>query len=310
MTKYEAFEKLKEYANKLNEVSYDEIYDLIAKGIRQVPMPLAKVYKGASIDRVRKNRTGELFKHVDELGYIKESSVIEKFTSFGRANCPHQIMFYGALETKLIDKQRLTAIAETSSLLRIPNQDCHDGETYTVSRWENQQEMIVVEVVFSEFALANNDEIRNSFEKQKSFLASMNLTKEDFDFNLEFLVFISEQFAKKVSDHNEYKISAVYTNMALKHPEVRGICYPSVQTDYFGVNIVLPPQVVDKNLIPKTCSTHVVYKNGKHTLIANGGEFSQNISFDKNIEWQSIDERYLTPLNEVRKHIHLPENTM
>lgn len=307
MTKYEAFEKLKEYSNRLQEVSYVEIYDLIANGIRHVPIPLAKINNGINIDRVRKNRSGELFKHIDDLGYIKNPMVIDRFTLFGRANCPHQIMFYGALETQLIDKPRLTAIAETSSLFRLPNQDCHDGETYTVSRWENQKEMLVVEVVFSEFALANNDEIRLSFERQKIFLASMNLSKQEFDFNLEFLVFISEQFAKKVNNHNEYKISVAYTNIALKHPDVRGICYPSVQTDYFGVNIVLPTKVVDEYLKPKICSTQVVYKNGRNSLIANGGFFCKDISLDKDIEWKKTDEKYLTPVNEIRKHINLPE---
>ena len=117
MDKYEAFEKLKEHAKNLEDVSYEEIYDLIKNGIGFLPLPLAKVRKNVFIDRVRANNGATLFKHIDELGYIKDKYVIDNFlTSFGRANNPHQVLFYGALKTELIDKPRLTAIAETSRL--------------------------------------------------------------------------------------------------------------------------------------------------------------------------------------------------
>ena len=68
MDKFEAFEKLKEYAKELSSVSYEEIYDLLKNGIKQIPIPLAQIKKNAYIDRVRPNKGKELFKHVDELG--------------------------------------------------------------------------------------------------------------------------------------------------------------------------------------------------------------------------------------------------
>ena len=136
MDKYEAFELLKEYAKNLENVSYDEIYDLLKNGIKFIPLPLAKIRANAFIDRVRLNKGEVLFEHIDQLGYIKDKYVIDNIlTSFGRANNPHQVMFYGALETELIDKPRLNAIAETSHVFRVKDTDCIDGETYTVSRW-------------------------------------------------------------------------------------------------------------------------------------------------------------------------------
>ena len=168
MDKYEAFEKLKECSKNLTSVSYDEIVDLLKNGIKFIPLPIAKLWKNAFIDRVRPNKGTELFKHIDQLGYIKDKYVIDNvLTSFVRANNPHQVMFYGALETSLIDKPRLTAIAETSHIFRVPGTDCIDGEHYTVSRWETQEELLVVEVVFSEYALKNNPDIAKSFENQK-----------------------------------------------------------------------------------------------------------------------------------------------
>lgn len=306
MNKFEAFEKLKEYSKDLSSVDYDEIYDLLKNGIQKIPLSLAKVKANINIDRVRKNKNSELFTNISELSYIKDKYVIDKFlTTFGRANLPHQVMFYGALQTSHIAQQRLTAIAETSSLFRVPNQNCIEGEVYTVSRWEVQNEFLVVEVVFSEYALANNSDIRKAFENQKKFLEAHNLPKEDLEFHLEFLKFISEQFSKKVNNPDDYKISAAYTNLVLLHPDVNGVAYPSVQTDYFGVNIVLPPEIVDRILKPTVCSTQIVYKNGLHTFIANGENFCDEIDQAKDLIWKKTDKKDLSNYDEVKVHIKI-----
>ena len=304
MDKYEAFEKLKEYSKNLTSVSYEEIVDLLKNGIKFIPLPIAKLWKNAYIDRVRPNKGTALFKHIDELGYIKDKNVIDNvLKSFGRANNPHQVMFYGALETSLIDKPRLTAIAETSHIFRVPGTDCIDGEHYTVSRWETQEELLVVEVVFSEYALKNNPDIAKSFENQKKLLQAKNLEQKEIDFHLEFLKFISEEFSKKVTNPEEYKISSAYTNIALTHPDVSGITYPSVQTEYFGVNIVLPPEVVEKYVKPIICSTQIVYKKGMKSLIANGKNYCKEIDVNKDIEWKEHEKEILSTKEQVEEHL-------
>ncbi|SFZ94417.1 hypothetical protein SAMN05428642_104169 [Flaviramulus basaltis] len=304
MDKYEAFEKLKEYSKNLTLVTYDEIYDLLKNGIKFIPLPIAKLSKNAYIDRVRQNKGKTLFKHINELGYIKDKNVIDNvLSSFGRANNPHQVMFYGALETSLIDKPRLTAIAETSHIFRVSGTDCPDGEYYTVSRWETRKELLVVEVVFSEYALKNNPEIAESFENQKKLLKEHNLEEKDMAFHLDFLKFISEEFSKKVVNPEEYKISSAYTNIALLHPDVSGIIYPSVQTDYFGVNIVLPPEIVEEYVKPIICSTHIVYKKGMESLITNGENYCKDINVNRDIEWKENYREVLSTKEEVKKHL-------
>lgn len=304
MDKYEALEKLKEYAKNLNSVSYEEIYDLLQNGIRFIPLPIAKVRKNAFIDRVRQNKGETLFKHIDELGYIKDKYVIDNvLKSFGRANNPHQVMFYGALETALIDKSRLTALAETSHIFRIKGTDCIEGELYTVSRWETQEEFLVVEVVFSEYALKNNPEVAESFENQKKLLQEHNLEKEELAFHLDFLKFISEEFSKKVTNTEDYKISVAYTNLALLHPDVKGIVYPSVQTEYFGINMVLPPETVNRYIKPIICSTAIVYKKGMNSLIANGKHYCKGIDLLSEINWKEHDSGILTTKEQVKEHL-------
>lgn len=304
MDKYQAFEKLKELSQDLSSVSYKEIFDLLKDGIKQIPIPLAKISKKTNIDRVRANNGENLFNHIDELGYIKDKKVISGLlTNFGRANCPHQVMFYGALETSLIGQQRYTALAETSRLFRDPTSECLDGEHYTVSRWETTEDFLVVEIVFSEYALKNNPEIVTSFENQKKFLKEHQFDDKEMSFHLDFLKFISEEFSKKVNNPDEYKISAAYTNIAFMHPDVKGISYPSVQTEYFGLNIVMPPDSVDRLLIPKICSTHTVYKKGQKSLMTNGRKYCNTIDHKQNIDWQDADPSILTDRITIAKYL-------
>lgn len=268
------------------------------------PFHWQKIKKTTNIDRVRPNKGIELYKHIDELGYIKNRNVIEKhLTTFGRANCPHQVMFYGALETALMDKPRFTAIAETSHLFRNKGKNCLEGEHYTVSRWETNKEFLVVEIVFSEYALRNNPEVAQSFENQKKFLKSHNLNNIDLDFQLEFIKFISEEFSKKVSNDDDYKISAAYTNLALLHPDVNGISYPSVQTEYAGINVVLTPEAVNKFLKPIICSTLIVYKKDLKSLIVNGEHFCKTIEPNQEIEWKKRNNPILTDKERIMAHL-------
>ncbi len=305
MDKHEALEKLRGHSKNLSAVSYEDIVNLMKNGIKQIPIPTAKVKKKAHIDRARPNKGRDLYEHVDRLGYIKDQETIDnKLVEFGRANCPHQVMFYGAVETSVIDKQRLTAIAETSDLFR-ENKNCPEGKYYTVSRWETLDEFLVVEVVFSEYALKYNPDIQKSYEKQKQFLQSLGLDQKDIDFHLDFLKFISEEFSKKVANPNDYKITAAYTNIALQHLDVIGIAYPSVQTEYFGVNVVLTPEGVKKYLKPILCSTQIVYRSAGNTIIANGEHYCDTIDESKNLEWKDSDKSILTDYKEVKTQLKI-----
>lgn len=282
--KIEAFSLLKKYADGLTEVTYDEIVDLLRNGIKEIPFPITKLHKEHFIDRARKNENNKLYKHIDELSYIKDDYIIQnKLTKYGRVNLPHQVMFYGALKTPDIDRPRATAIAETSDLFRNIQQNQFGEEYYTVSRWRIKEELEGVEIVFSDDALKNSEYIKKSYENQKQYLEGQKLTKQEKDFYLEFLRFISNQFSKRVNNYEEYKISVAYANIVLSKPYINFIVYPSVQTEYLGENIVLKPEIVDKYLEPVICSTHILYKDTR--LIDNDKYIAKNIDFSKDLEW-------------------------
>lgn len=304
MTNREALQRLQEISLQLHEVDYNYIMELLKKSVRKIPIPLAKLHQYATVDRARKNIGNNLFTSADQLTYIKDQNVIDNYlTEFGRANKPHEPMFYGAIKSSVLDKPRATAIAETSKLFQDPEGHNLEGELYTISRWENKSEIIVVEVVFAAEAIKINPDIKKAFEKQTEFAREAGA--DDLEFYTDFLIFISEQFARKTKSHNDYKIAAAYTELVLQHPDVRGVMFPSVQTGYMGVNIVFPPNVVDDNLELLFATTHKLYKSQQKTLISNHMKCLNAQQNPENLEWQDTEQQYLTNEEYIKEYFKI-----
>lgn len=291
MNYIEAFKKLQEYSKNLESVEYESIIEILKNSISKIPIPLAKVQPESSIERARANNGAPLFKSIEDLGYIKNEEIIKKLSKFGRANKPHEVLFYSAIQTSEIDKARVTAIAETSRLFLDKNSVQMNGELFTVSRWRNKKELIIAEVVYAEEAIKNNKDIKTSYEEQKQFAKESK--DVDSKFFEDFLIFISTEYARVAESHNDYKISTAYTELALTHKDVQGITYPSVQTSYVGANLVLTTSVVDQFLYPEAAITSMLYKNKMKMTIGNGGHFSKQLGNE--IVWEKMDKKYMTP---------------
>lgn len=293
MNKKEALEKLKELSNNLENVDYLEIENIFKLYIKLIPIPTTILKKGSKIDRVRKNTRDILFTNVEEVSYIKNPEIIKNITEFGRANKPNQIMFYGSIESTELKQQRLVAIAETSELFQNPNGVNLEGELYTVSRWSTSEDLLIAQVVFSKEAIKINPDVKKAFEHQNQ-LALKELNHADYIFYLDFLVFISEQFARTKNTHHDYKISAVYSNLILTHPEIKGIFFPSVQTKLMGLNIVFEPKIVDKYLDIEVVATQKLYKNCKQTFIGRDRNCLNPKECYNNLIWSEQENNGVT----------------
>ncbi|WP_028892915.1 hypothetical protein [Tenacibaculum sp. 47A_GOM-205m] len=286
MNYIEAFKKLQEYSKNLESVEYEKLIEILKNSISKIPIPLAKLQQESSIERARANNGTPLFKSIEDLGYIKNPDVIKKLSKFGRANKPHEVLFYSAIQTSKLDQARVTAIAETSRLFLDTNSVQMDGELFTISRWRNKEELIIAEVVYAEEAIKNNEDIKASYEKQKQF--AKELKGVDSEFFEDFLIFISNEYARIAVSHNDYKISTAYTELVLTHNDVQGITYPSVQTGYVGANLVLPTNIVDEFLYPEAATTSMLYKNKMKMTLGNGGHFSKKLGNE--IVWEELKE--------------------
>lgn len=305
MTNVEALSKLKELSNQLEKVDYSTITDLFHVFIKEIPIPIAKLEKNTLVDRARPNEGDTLFSKVADVDFITDQDVIDtKLVEFGRANKPHQPMFYGATESTAIQVNRITALYEVSKLLQDRDNSINiQGELYTIGRWRNSETLFLAEVVFAKNALKNNPDTRLAFTKQIELANSVNT--EDKEFFIDLITFISDEFARKIITHHDYKISVVYTNLALTCPGVHGIAYPSVETDYYGQNVVFPPATRKKYLEVQTLATQRVHKNKIPIFINNHKNCeSPNVNPD-NLTWIYVGSKYLALEDEIMKHLGL-----
>jgi hypothetical protein len=261
-----ALNELISYRDKLEQIEYEDIRNLIKESIRFIPITTAKLHKNVAIDRVRLNKETPFFNKQEDLSYIKNEEIIEKYlTEFGRANKPHEPLFYGALESSLIQQNRLTAILETSDLIHDTESVCLEGELVTLSRWITKEELIIAEIVFSDDAIKTNPDTLTSFKNQFDQIKNHPLR----EIGLRQLQFFSNEFARKANTHHDYKISVAYSDLLMNDYGIAGITYPSVKSGYQGQNLVLRRDIVDDYLELYAVSTHRIHKNKMRSSINN-----------------------------------------
>ncbi len=237
---------LEQISENLNFADYEMIYRSIAD-MRDKSAPATILKKGHYIDRVRINRKDEIFICEDEISYIKDQKKLLGRTEYGRANLPEQAMFYGAVESTLINMPRAVAYFETSDLFWGDklNSLKEVSEVFTHSRWRVQEDIELLEIIYSDEALKVNPDVQAALKYHTEFIKDHE-KKDHFE---EQMKFFSNQFARiKRYSNNEYKISCAYSNYILATTHLGGVAYPSVASEYKGQNIVLKPTIVDQFL--------------------------------------------------------------
>jgi hypothetical protein len=237
---------LSQVRNNLEYVDYDIIYRSISD-IQSHFIPTAILPKGAFIDRVRINKPGEIYTSFDQVSYIHDKKALQEYVGFGRANEPKQAVFYGVMPSAQIESPRIVGYFETSELSKELERYDNCEEVFTLSRWRILDEIKVIEMIFSEAALEVNEDTRHSLENQISKYKHLPLANA----YEEQMKFFSEEFARhdiKKGEEHKYKITAAYANFLWRKSNLKSITYPSVQSNYFGQNVALLPELVDRYL--------------------------------------------------------------
>ncbi|MAQ41523.1 hypothetical protein [Mesonia oceanica] len=191
-----------------------------------------KIIRYRSHNETNKN---EFFKSSEELSYRTDILNINKL---GRANESGQGLFYCN-----DNKNQNTGITEIVSVFR-GNKESED-EVLTIGTWDVKENLRLAIILPSNETIGINkefDEMKehfNQFDKSPEFEDLKNL-----------LEYLANEYTLDIEKHNSnYKISCAYS-MYIKErfPELDGIMYASVKSEYQGVNIVLWPEVVDEKL--------------------------------------------------------------
>jgi hypothetical protein len=239
-------EFLKSITGQLEEIPYEVIYERIA-AIRYKMLPSAILKKGHFIDRVRINEPDEIFTSRDDISYIHDKEKLEKYVGFGRSNIPGQAVFYGSVISKKMHRPREVAFKETSYKYKIREELENIFEIFTMSRWRILEDIEVLEMIFSDAALAESEYVQLSLENQRKNYQHL----EQVGFMEDQARFFSNEFSRydvMKGEEYKYKISAAYINYIWGKSHLKGITYPSVQTGYLGQNVALLPEIVDRCL--------------------------------------------------------------
>ena len=264
-----SLEELKSIISELKNanfsaVSYNKLINKL-KDFKFIPFPTAKLNVGFHIERGRINEPNQIFTSEKELSYRTD---YENIKSYGRANVPHDSLFYGAIESDVIKHPRMINLLETSQIFRNLHKEKVDKADFfmTVGKWRIKEEMEIVEVVFDEHSIQNSEDVRKSYEYH---LEKLKAELPDYVDQFSYILkFFSNEFAKKeINSNTDYMISAAYTDLALNYRGFPGLKYPSVKSDYAGHNVVLKPTVVDKFLELEIAAMFRVIKEGENTVI-------------------------------------------
>jgi len=255
-------EKLKEISKNLETTAYDEILEILENidisGILCYKIPKNRyIFRGRPCER-------DDFTNESQISYRKK----EEVKYFGRAHKPYFPMFYGAIAMKKNDEPIITNYTEILEIFKhkIPTTGEND---LTIGRWRVINDLYVLLMIFKKDYLAKNKQFYNLYNGYINHIKSLNVNKDA----LAILEFISEEFAKPIiSNDNEYKISAAFTEILFKRSkyEIDGIIYPSVRCEGENFNIALTPKAVDNRLkLECVLTTRIYYYNNKRITIDN-----------------------------------------
>lgn len=289
------FQELLDIASKLEGTEYDYVLDLIKNKVRMFPVALCHVHEDIIIERARLNPTGTLLKSEKEISYLSDPDLIKKVLGkYGRCNKPYSPVFYGSLESEEMRLQRATALSEVRAFYVEDGKDL-DGVVCTIGRWRTKQKFTCPEIVFCDQAIAVNSYVRTSFQKQFAQLQN-NPEREYF---LKLIKFYSEQFGSEIPDGMDYSYKITAAISELFFQRFPGIVFPSVASEFMGLNIALSPAAVDHYLELEEVYTLELYSKGKH-FISNNLSRVKNIS-EKNIEFDY--EEFLHPTRATKEEI-------
>jgi len=280
-----SIKKLKEC--DLSKIGFRKLWQILENEFGIIPF-LKRDLVNVEVDRVRINRNiGEIFTAENQISYREDVKNIEKF---GRANSPFQSMFYGAISTKEIKYSRITSLIETSEIFRdIPNNRMTDAYfLMTLGKWTITKPITVIDLIFNKKNIEDIEDIKISHEKGRKIIA------EQYPKNVEqielILEFFSDEFAKEnIKTHNDYKISCIYSHIALNQG-INGIIYPSVRTKALGYNIALTPSSVDYCLNLTKAAMFKVEKVKDNTFVKNYKLALDLGNYNTDFKWKDAEK--------------------
>lgn len=231
--------------------------------------PIASVVvvytKGKCIMRARPQEENVRFTKKSDFSFKPQ----KHNSAFQRASTPYQTMFYGSvipdkLEPGELDNMRVIGVAETIPMLRDMTKSGYQKISF--GKWFVEDKLELLAIVHKDTYYHESNftrELVNGFKELSKDSPSWLIEK-----SLKIQTYLADEFSKKeIRGDYDYMISAIFTEMAIKHG-YDGILYPSVRVDGKGFNIAITPEATKKLglYVAGECS---IYKVKDQVVVGN-----------------------------------------
>ena len=227
----------------LKDISYSKLWLYIEKRFGSIPIAVAKLNQDHFIERGRLHKSAEDYYRCEkDISYRED---IHNIKEYGRANIPFQSMFYGGLKSPDIAYSRITVLTETSNEFRNQLKSKNPSIYSTLGKWRISKDFDVLDIIFNKSQINERVDIHQSYFDRLNELHNKHPQEAE---RIEMILnFFTMHFLKSnINSHHDYKISAIYTQMALaKNPNIYGVCYPGIRSSYLGQCVALTPFAIN-----------------------------------------------------------------
>lgn len=284
-----SFLKKQNLENLKDEAIVDEFHRL---GF--IPYLTTTLNQGKFIYRARPSESS-IFSKATDLSYVPK----ECNKAYGRASTPKNTMFYGSINIdnnkglKTLSEE-IVILTESSKLFRESTLHNDGIERITIGKWEVINQIPLISIVYHRAYARKNSILKEQQKIYYRFIRQFPIIKEQI---IEVTDFIAGEFAKKIDNNYEYKISALFTEHVGKVAknsghEVAGILYPSKQTEGDGLCVAIHPDWVNSCLKLVEVLEVKLYKKDKKIVVNNIREAIVEKSSDSFKLKKIIDPRY------------------
>lgn len=241
----EIIDKIKEL--DLTEYPIVQLDNLLTKAGKLCIM-LTDLHQGKRLERaVNNSKEDPEFNNVSRISFKPP----EYNNNYLRASTPKNTMFYGTVfsdDDEITEQQmkyeRIVGSAEVSTLMR--NSEILEGwSRITFGSWVFEDTVSLATIIdpTKEYDHAYLNRLKNRYLE---FLEEV--PKEVKENTIEWLIFLSSEFSKKVANGNnhDYLVSAKFTELFVNKGRYDGVIYPSVQSSGYGLCVAIHPDAVPK----------------------------------------------------------------
>jgi hypothetical protein len=230
----------------LYSLLYAKFFNLIYK----IPFAVYRKKPGNVVFRSRQNLNGEIFENAKQITYPPKELV----TEYGRANFPHEPIFYGCIpdqgtkNEKSIDAYNACILETDKELLSDISGDFK--KVYTVGKWDvTESQTNFVYLPFSHKAFLKNAMIKDIANRFAECMYHLYPREEVEEIIIPFQKYVSFKFSASKTNKNDYILTNAFKNALLNQNvhgnKLDGIIYSSSMTDCDAINVALTPQFVD-----------------------------------------------------------------